>query len=83
MDWRKVEPKYGPHIMKLFLGKLHVATVSRNLASREVSDKYRGEVHLPGMRGEVTNTKHKTESEAMAFAECIVGKWIRLAGLSS
>ena len=83
MDWRKVEPKYGPHIMKLFLGKLHVATVSRNSASTTSDDKYRCCVLLPGMRNEVTKTKHKTESEAMDFAQSITAKWIQLAGLSS
>lgn len=83
MNWRKVEPKYGPHIMRLFLGKLHVATVSSNSASITGDDKYRCCVHLPGMRDEVTNTKHKTESEAMDFAQSISAKWIQLAGLSS
>ena len=83
MDWRKVEPKYGPHIMKLFLGKLHIATVSRNLASITSDDKYRCRVLLPGMRDEVTETKHNTESEAMDFAQSISTKWIQLAGLSA
>lgn len=83
MDWRKVEPKYGPHIMKLFLGKLHIATVSRGLASIKSDDKYRCSVLLPGIRDEVTETKHKTESEAMDFAQSITAKWIQLAGLSS
>ena len=83
MDWRKVEPKYGPHIMKLFLGKLHIATVSINLASITSDDKCRCRVLLPGMRDEVTETKHKTESEAMDFAQSISTKWIQLAGLSA
>lgn len=83
MDWNKVESKYGPHVMKLKIGKIHVATVSYNSVSRNTDEKYRCCVHLPGMRKEVTSTKHKTEDEAMRFAQTIVIKWILLAGLTS
>ena len=81
MEWRKREQRYGPHSMRLFLGKFHVATVTYNSSSKDASEKYRCEVHMPGMKDKFTNSKYPSESEAMKFAQDIVSRWIDSAGL--
>lgn len=83
MEWKTINNRYGPHTMRLFLGRFHIATVSCNSASKDVNEKYRCEIHLPGMRDNFTNSKHSTECEAMEFAQVITRKWIELAGLNA
>ena len=82
MEWRKREQRYGPHSMHLFLGKFHVATVAYSSSSKDASEKYRCGIHMPGMKDKFTNSKHASEAEAMEFAQAVVNKWIKSAGLS-
>lgn len=82
MEWRKVEHKYGPDSNKLYLGKMHVATVNHASYSRSEGYKHACYILLPGMKDKFTNSMHDSEVIAMEFAESIVTRWVDSAGLA-
>lgn len=82
MEWRKVKRRFGPSSMHLYLGNFHVATVCYDSLLRDDSLKYRCGIHMPGIKDKFTNSKHASEEVAMEFAQAVVNKWIKSAGLS-
>lgn len=82
MEWRKVERRFGPNSMRLYLGSFHVATVCCDSFSGDGSGKYQCGIHMPGMKDKFTNSKHASEEAAMEFAQAVIMKWIDSAGLS-